>query len=297
MDERPRGAAATLGPSGSARSRSTTGDPHVDRMVNIWNPYQCMVTFNLSRSASHVRVGHRARDGLPRLEPGPAGLRAHGPRARPRADPGHRRDPAARRRRLSPVPAADEARQPRRRLGVQRRPARGSSWASRPTSRRRATCAILDEPVPWDNAEGSRDAAPRSPPAVASSTRCDRLGPHGLPLIGRADWNDCLNLNVLLRPSPASRSRRRRTAPAASPSRCSSPGCSCSRRARRRRSPACAATTREAARCRAAARDDRRDRGARLGRRVVPTRLRPRRARRWARPRTTRARSSSSRRA
>ena len=23
----------------------------------------------------------------------------------------------------------------------------------------------------------------------------DRLGPHGLPLIGRADWNDCLNLN------------------------------------------------------------------------------------------------------
>ena len=23
----------------------------------------------------------------------------------------------------------------------------------------------------------------------------DNLGPHGLPLIGRADWNDCLNLN------------------------------------------------------------------------------------------------------
>ena len=23
----------------------------------------------------------------------------------------------------------------------------------------------------------------------------DHLGPHGLPLIGRADWNDCLNLN------------------------------------------------------------------------------------------------------
>ena len=21
------------------------------------------------------------------------------------------------------------------------------------------------------------------------------LGPHGLPIIGRADWNDCLNLN------------------------------------------------------------------------------------------------------
>ncbi len=24
---------------------------------------------------------------------------------------------------------------------------------------------------------------------------CTHLGPHGLPLIGRADWNDCLNLN------------------------------------------------------------------------------------------------------
>ena len=23
----------------------------------------------------------------------------------------------------------------------------------------------------------------------------NNLGPHGLPLIGRADWNDCLNLN------------------------------------------------------------------------------------------------------
>ena len=24
----------------------------------------------------------------------------------------------------------------------------------------------------------------------------DNLGPHGLPLIGRADWNDCMNLNI-----------------------------------------------------------------------------------------------------
>ncbi len=34
-----------------------TGDPHVDRMVNTWNPYQCMVTFNLSRSASLFESG------------------------------------------------------------------------------------------------------------------------------------------------------------------------------------------------------------------------------------------------
>ena len=29
----------------------------VDRMVNIWNQYQCMVTFNMSRSASYYESG------------------------------------------------------------------------------------------------------------------------------------------------------------------------------------------------------------------------------------------------
>ena len=32
-------------------------DPHVNRMANIWNQYQCMVTFNLSRSASYYESG------------------------------------------------------------------------------------------------------------------------------------------------------------------------------------------------------------------------------------------------
>ena len=35
----------------------STGDPRLDRMVNIWNPYQCMVTFNMSRSASYFESG------------------------------------------------------------------------------------------------------------------------------------------------------------------------------------------------------------------------------------------------
>jgi cellobiose phosphorylase len=54
--------------------------------------------------------------------------------------------------------------------------------------------AILDEPVAYDNAPGSQT------PLYEHLQRCirytlERLGPHGLPLIGRADWNDCLNLN------------------------------------------------------------------------------------------------------
>ena len=54
---------------------------------------------------------------------------------------------------------------------------------------------ILDELVPFDNAAGHRDAAVRAPRRARSQYTLDRLGPHGLPLIGRADWNDCLNLN------------------------------------------------------------------------------------------------------
>ena len=77
----------------------------------------------------HVALGlvlrdrDRPGDGLPRLEPGPARLRAPGPRPRPRADPRHRRDAVPRRLGLPPVPAADQAREQRRRLRLQRRPA------------------------------------------------------------------------------------------------------------------------------------------------------------------------------
>jgi cellobiose phosphorylase len=54
--------------------------------------------------------------------------------------------------------------------------------------------AILDELVPYDNAEGTEQPLFDH---LRRSVRytLERLGPHGLPLIGRADWNDCLNLN------------------------------------------------------------------------------------------------------
>ena len=48
-----------------------SGDPRLDRMVNIWNQYQCMVTFNMSRSASFFESGIGQRYGFQRLEPGP----------------------------------------------------------------------------------------------------------------------------------------------------------------------------------------------------------------------------------
>jgi len=53
---------------------------------------------------------------------------------------------------------------------------------------------ILDEPVPYDNEPGSEQPLYEHLQRSFKYT-LDRLGPHGLPLIGRADWNDCLNLN------------------------------------------------------------------------------------------------------
>ena len=54
--------------------------------------------------------------------------------------------------------------------------------------------SILEENVPYDNRSGSEMPLYEHLQRSIQYT-LDRLGPHGLPLIGRADWNDCLNLN------------------------------------------------------------------------------------------------------
>ena len=54
--------------------------------------------------------------------------------------------------------------------------------------------AILDEPVPFDNQPGS-EVSLMEHLRVSFNHVVENLGPHRLPLIGRADWNDCLNLN------------------------------------------------------------------------------------------------------
>jgi cellobiose phosphorylase len=54
--------------------------------------------------------------------------------------------------------------------------------------------SILDEALPFDNEPGTERPLYEHLQRSIEYT-LDRLGPHGLPLIGRADWNDCLNLN------------------------------------------------------------------------------------------------------
>ncbi len=170
-----------------------TGNEHVDRMVNIWNAYQCMVTFNLSRSASMfesgIGRGMGFRDsnqdllGFVHMVPG---------RARQRI-----LDIASTQ---LPTGGAYHQYQPLTKRGND---AVGSGFNDDPAwlvlgvaayVKETGDAGILDEPVPYDNSAGSErplyDHLQRS-----IGYTIDRLGPHGLPLIGRADWNDCLNLN------------------------------------------------------------------------------------------------------
>jgi len=171
-----------------------TPDEHTNRMVNIWNAYQCMVTFNLSRSASYfesgIGRGMGFRDsnqdllGFVHMIPGRARERILDLAATQLASGG-----------------AYHQYQPLTKRGND---AVGSGFNDDPLwlilsvaayLKETGDWGILDEMVPYDNRLGTEH--PLSEHLTRSlGYTLDRLGPHGLPLIGRADWNDCLNLNT-----------------------------------------------------------------------------------------------------
>jgi cellobiose phosphorylase len=170
-----------------------TGNEHVDRMVDIWNPYQCVIAFNVSRSASLFESGIGRGMGFRDSNQDLLGVVQMVPtRARARL-----LDLASTQ---LPSGGAYHQYQPLTKRGND---AIGTGFNDDPLWLVVATAAylketgdptILDEPVPFDNLAGSET------PLYEHLRRCitytlDRLGPHGLPLIGRADWNDCLNLN------------------------------------------------------------------------------------------------------
>lgn len=169
-----------------------TGHPHTDRMVNIWNAYQCMVTFNLSRSASLFESGIGRGMGFRDSNQDLLGCVHMVPeRARERI-----LDLAATQ---LPDGGAYHQYQPLTKKGNNDI---GSNFNDDPHwlvlavaayIRETGDWSILGEQVPYDNGL-------QKYPLYEHLQRCiqytlDRLGPHGLPLIGRADWNDCLNLN------------------------------------------------------------------------------------------------------
>lgn len=170
-----------------------TPDANTNRMVNIWNAYQCMVTFNMSRSASYFESGigrgmgfrdsnqdllgfvhmipERARERI--LDLAATQLKSGGAfhqyqpltkRGNNDIGTGFNDDP------LWLV------------LGVSAYLKETGDWS------------ILQEQVQYENEPGSESPLYEHLQRAIQYT-LDRLGPHGLPLIGRADWNDCLNLN------------------------------------------------------------------------------------------------------
>jgi cellobiose phosphorylase len=170
-----------------------TPDEHVDRMVNVWNAYQCMVTFNLSRSASYFESGIGRGMGFRDSNQDLLGFVHMVPeRAR-----GRILDIAATQ---LPDGGAYHQYQPLTKTGND---TIGSGFNDDPLWLVLAVAAyvketgdggILDVPVPYDNEPGSESPLYEHLQRSLRYTQ-ERLGPHGLPRIGRADWNDCLNLN------------------------------------------------------------------------------------------------------
>jgi cellobiose phosphorylase len=171
----------------------TTPSEHVDRMVNTWNAYQCMVTFNLSRSASSFESGIGRGMGFRDSNQDLLGFVHMAPeRARERI-----LDIAATQ---LPGGGAYHQYQPLTKAGND---SIGAGFHDDPLwlilavaayVKETGDGAVLDEPVPYDNDPGSQSPLYDHLQRSLSYTQ-ERLGPHGLPLIGRADWNDCLNLN------------------------------------------------------------------------------------------------------
>ena len=170
-----------------------SGDDRLDRMVNTWNQYQCMVTFLMARSASFFEsgigrgVGFRdtSQDllGCMHQVPQRARQRLLDVAATQRADGGawHQYQPLTKRGNADVGDGFND--DPLWLiLGVAAYVRETGDWA------------ILDTPVPFDNDPG--DSASLFEHLKRSFLHVlDNLGPHGLPLIGHADWNDCLNLN------------------------------------------------------------------------------------------------------
>ena len=170
-----------------------TGNEKVDRMVNIWNQYQCMVTFNMSRSASFFESGIGRGMGFRDSNQDLVGFVHQIPeRARQRIidiastqfpDGGcyHQYQPLTKRGNNDIGGGFND----------------DPCWLIFGTVayiKETGDFSILDEQVPFDNQPGT-EVSLFEHLRVSFNHVVENLGPHQLPLIGRADWNDCLNLN------------------------------------------------------------------------------------------------------
>ncbi|MEM5948232.1 glycosyl hydrolase family 65 protein [Spirochaetia bacterium 38H-sp] len=168
-------------------------EPELSRMVNIWNQYQCIVTYHMSRSASYFESGIGRGIGFRDTNQDILGSM--------------HQTPELAKQRILDV-AATQFEDGGAYHQYQPLTKRGNNdiggdfnddplWLILSTAsyiKETGDYSILDEMVPFDH-----DPA-KAKPLFEHLNRSfyhvvNNLGPHGLPLIGRADWNDCLNLN------------------------------------------------------------------------------------------------------
>ena len=170
-----------------------SADERMNRMVNIWNQYQCMITFNFSRSASFFESGVGRGMGFRDSNQDLVGFVHQVPsRARQRIidiastqfpDGGcyHQYQPLTKRGNNDIGGGFND----------------DPCWLIFGTVayiKETGDFSILDEMVPWDNQPGT-EVTLFEHLKISMDHVIKNLGPHMLPLIGRADWNDCLNLN------------------------------------------------------------------------------------------------------
>ena len=170
-----------------------SGNDKFDRMVNIWNQYQCMVTFNMSRSASYYESGTGRgmgfRDscqdlyGFLHLIPEKSRERIIDIASIQFKDGStyHQYQPLTKRGNADIGGGFND--DPLWLVGAVAQYIKETGDAT-----------ILNEPTPFNNEEGS-EVPLMEHLRVSINYTINHKGPHGLPLIGHADWNDCLNLN------------------------------------------------------------------------------------------------------
>ena len=168
-------------------------DPIVRRMVNTWNQYQCMVTFNMSRSASFYEsgigrgMGYRDSNqdllGFVHIVPERARQRILELAATQMSDGScfHQYQPLTKKGNENVGSGFND----------------DPLWLNLSVSaylKETGDFAILDQVIGYADVENSR-ATLMDHLEISLDYTLRRRGPHGLPLIGHADWNDCLNLN------------------------------------------------------------------------------------------------------
>ena len=173
---------------------ASTPEPQLDQLVNTWNPYQCVITFNLARSASLFETGRGRGIGFRDSSQDCLGVVHIAP------------DEV--RERLVHLAATQKSDgtayhqyQPLTRTGNSEI---GSGFNDDPLwlvlavaayARETGRLDLLDAAVPFED-QPRGGATMRHHLEASVRYTLERLGEHGLPLIGRADWNDCLNLNA-----------------------------------------------------------------------------------------------------